>query len=76
MSSRYGRFREVLPVSPGDYPPKGRQSFAGNPQVHAGDLVSAWVAAPDESPKAGEWYFEVADLTIGKTWDEYCVGGG
>jgi hypothetical protein len=43
----------------------------GNAQVHAGDLISAWVAAPDGSPRPGEWYFEVADFTSGKTWGEY-----
>ena len=47
------------------------QFWAGDPQVHAGDLISAWVAAPDGSPKPGEWYFEVADFTSGKTWGEY-----
>lgn len=47
------------------------QHWAGDPQVHAGDLISAWVAAPDGSPKPGEWYFEVADFTSGKTWGEY-----
>jgi hypothetical protein len=60
----YRPFWEIAPNMNG-------QHWKGDPQVHAGDLISAWVAAPNGSPKPGEWYFEVADLTSGKTWGEY-----
>jgi Peptidase A4 family len=42
-----------------------------SPVVHAGDVIDAWVAAPDGSPKPGEWYFQVIDETTSATWQAY-----